>query len=327
MIPQIGLYKGEEAIVFESETLMVKIIPGWGAKIASIVFKPQSHELLWQKEGTVYQKSSYGGNYVEAECSGFDDMFPSINRCYYQDYPWAGAEIPDHGEVWSLPWKYEIDKDRVTFSVHGIRLPYTLQKTIFVKNNTICIAYSASNHSPFDMDTIWAAHPLFNASPGMEFVVPAVMNTIVNAYAGAVISEYGKLYDFPIIEDRTGGCINIAVMPEEGTTCYAKYYFAGRVTEGWCLLYDKMRNLNIGFSFPKEAVPYLGMWMHAGGMLEGHYNIAPEPATGAMDGIDLARAWGTMGELKAFGTNKWFLNISVREGEKAAGLHENGDFI
>ena len=66
--------------------------------------------------------------------SGFDEVFPSIESCYYPVEPWEGVKVPDHGEVWSLPWRYEVHEDSVDLSVHGVRFPYRLQKKIhFVK--------------------------------------------------------------------------------------------------------------------------------------------------------------------------------------------------
>jgi hypothetical protein len=92
------------------------------------------------------------------------------------------------------------------------------------------------------------------------------------------------------------------------------------------LLYDPERRLNIGLSYPARAVPYLGIWLDEGG-LAGQYNIAPEPATAAMDRLDLARMWGTSSVLEARGTLEWHLNITVESGGKAAGLTENGRLL
>jgi hypothetical protein len=78
--------------------------------------------------------------------------------------------------------------------------------------------------------------------------------------------------------------------------------------------------------YPKDRVPYLGMWVNEGGW-EGQFNIAPEPATGGMDRIDFAKMWGMNSVLKAHETLEWYLNLSVQEGKKARGMREGGEFI
>ncbi len=151
------------------------------AQGASIIYKPLSYELLWQNPGREYKKTRYGDSYLIGELSGFDEMFPTISQCRYEDYPWAGIEIPDHGEVWSIPWDYTIEKDHVTLRVEGVRFPYTLNKTIHLDGAELRIQYQAVNHSGFDFDFIWAAHPLFNTSGDMEITVPKDMTRIVNS--------------------------------------------------------------------------------------------------------------------------------------------------
>jgi hypothetical protein len=52
------------------------------------------------------------------------------------------------------------------------------------------------------------------------------------------------------------------------------------------------------------------MWVNEGGW-NGHYNVAPEPATGTMDRIDAAKLWGTNSVLPAGHSKTWWLRISV----------------
>ena len=309
-----GTYKDVNAVILENDFLKVSVLAEIGSKIASIIYKPLNYEALWQNPGKKYKKTNYGDPYPAGEFSGFDEMFPSISRCFYENPPWAGAEIPDHGEVWTIPWQYSIEKDHVALEVRGVKLPYKLSKKVSLEDNSIHIEYEAANLSDNDMDFIWAAHPLFNTSKGMEFIVPPGMNKIVNAVPGKRLADYGKAYDFPIAQLADGSKFNLAVVPEKNDFGYQKYYFLGKVTQGWCILYDPAKKLNIGMSFPKEKVPYLGMWLNEGGW-DGQYNIAPEPATAAMDSITAAKLWQTNSVLKAESEFDWYLNISFHEGK------------
>jgi len=186
--------------------------------------------------------------------------------------------------------------------------------------------YRAKNLSNFDFECLWAAHPLFNASPGMKLIVPEGMNKIVNSVAGKRLGPYGKLYDFPQAVLDDGSSFDLRRVLEKNDWGYQKYFFYGRVPEGWCILYEKGRSLNIGMAFPRDEVPYLGIWVNEGGW-EGQYNIAPEPATGGMDRVDFSKMWGMGSMLGPGKEHSWHLIITVQEGKEARSMTETGEFI
>jgi galactose mutarotase-like enzyme len=308
-------YKGEHALVLENDLLKVTLLPGWGSKIASLFFKPAQYETLWQNPAEEYRETRYGDPYDRGEASGFDEMFPTISRCFYEDPPWNGIEMPDHGEVWSIPWAHGLGGDLVRLWVNGVRFPYRLEKRVYLEDDTLHLQYRAENPSPSDLHFIWAAHPLFNASPGMEIIVPGGMNRIVNSVPSNRLGPYGRIYDFPGAGLEGGRVFDLSRIPEQHSADYQKYWFLGRVTEGWCVLHDPKRGLSIGLAWPEDSLPYLGMWVNEGGWAD-QYNIAPEPATGAMDRVDFARMWGMSSVLHAGEQREWRLTITMRQGER-----------
>ena len=64
--------------------------------------------------------------------------------------------------------------------------------------------------------------------------------------------------------------------------------------------------------FPKEEVPYLGMWLNEGSWAD-QYNIAPEPASAAMDRIDFSKMWDMGSSIGPFEKKSWHLAIEVSE--------------
>ena len=320
-----GRYKDQDAVVLDNGKLRAVILPAWGAKTISLVHTGIGVETLWQNPSPAFARSGYGEPYDKGEFAGFDEMFPTISRCFYESPPWAGVGLPDHGEVWTVPWKQTVEPDSVTLKVNGTRLPYTLKKTVSLEGERLVMRYVAANQSDFPLDFIWAAHPLFNASEGMRFIVPAGMDKIINAVPGEVLGGYGERYDFPLAKRPDGKGIRLDTVPRRNDRGYQKYYFAARVSEGWCMLRDDSKRLTIGLSYPAEKVPYLGMWLNEGG-LAGQYNIAPEPATAGMDRIDFARMWGMGSQLAPGATYEWHLVISVAEGKEPRGVTPRGEF-
>ncbi len=324
--PEMGKYKDQDAVVLENEVARAVILPQWGAKLASFVYKPTGAETLWQNPEPSYRRTSYDDAYGKAEFSGMDEMFPSISTCRYETAPWSGVEVPDHGEVWSLPWQHDIVGSSLKMRVAGLRFPYLLEKEVVLEGSCLRSRYRLSSGSDYPLDYIWAAHPLFNATEGMEFVVPSGMDRIINAVPGANLPNYGESLAFPEAEPRGCTALRLDRMPAREASCYQKYWFAERVPEGWCMLHDPGSGLTIGMAWPKDRVPFLGMWLNASGW-NGQYNIAPEPASAAMDRIDLSRLWGMGSVLKARSVQEWELSINLTSGKKPRALTQEGSFL
>lgn len=82
------------AIVLENDWVKVTLVPGFGARILSILYKPTGHEELYQ-------------NPVGAPYGYMEDAF-------YYDWLMVYGGIfptlaePEHGKAWLLPWSYEV---------------------------------------------------------------------------------------------------------------------------------------------------------------------------------------------------------------------------
>ena len=321
-----GTWKGERAVVLENDHLRAVLLPDWGAKTISLVHRPSGYETLWQNPAAAFARTGYGASYGDGEFAGFDEMFPTISRCFYESPPWAGVEVPDHGEVWTIPWEAALGDGEATFSVSGVRFPYRLDKTVYLDGDRLVARYVAFNASNAPLDFIWAAHPLFNASEGMKFIVPAAMREVINAVPGPTLGGYGMRYAFPQARRADGSVVALDRVPARNATGFQKYWFAGKAAEGWCILHDGRRSLSIGLSWPVDTVPWLGMWLNEGGY-GGQYNIAPEPATAAMDRVDFSKMWGMGSVLEPGARREWHLTITVSEGGEPREMTAGGDLV
>src|SRR5436190_9722403 len=118
-------YKNKKSIVLENDRIRAEFIPDPGGKMVSFIDKVSGYEFMVQRPGEIYRDQPFDGNYIDGECSGYDDMFPTIDACAYELDPWKGIAMADHGEVWSLPWEPAITEDSLELSVTGMRFPYT----------------------------------------------------------------------------------------------------------------------------------------------------------------------------------------------------------
>ena len=309
-------YKDQPALTIESPQLIAQFLPHIGAKLCSLLYKPLALELLVQRPGAHYRVAPYDGNYVEqGECSGLDDMFPTIDRCYYESYPWQGTPIPDHGEVWSIPWSATLQEDQVHMATYGVRFPYRLEKWIsFSSAPTLHIAYRLTNLSPYAFDFVWAAHPMFVLEEGAVLRLPAGVDRIVTVFsASGRLGRYGDEHQWPLATLADGTLRDLRQIGPKSTQDAEKYYVKGKLRAGWCELTYPQSRLTLRLEFPVEQVPYLGVLPNEGGW-QDLYNIFLEPASGPLDRLDVARLHGQHSTVQGGGTYEWHLTIGLSTG-------------
>ena len=305
-------YKDQAAVTIENGDLAAQFLTSIGAKMCSLVYKPLGLELLVQRPGEQYLLQPYDGDYVAGECSGFDDMFPSIDECFYERYPWKGVRIPDHGEVWSIPWACEAEAGRLHFSTYGVRFPYRLEKWVqLVAADTLRLDYRLTNLSGFEFAFLWAAHTMFYLEEGAELKLPAGVERIVSTLSfGDSLGRYGDELPWPAYTLPDGRKMDLRFMRPKSTGDGGKYYVKGRMPEGWCSLTYPWSGLTLTLSFPVEKVPYLGILPNEGGW-QDLYNIFLEPATASFDRIDVARLHGELSTVGPKATYEWYLDINI----------------
>jgi hypothetical protein len=305
-----SVYKNKKSIVLENTKIRAEFIPDPGGKLASLINKETGYEYLIQRKNPIYRDQPFDGVYVDGECSGYDDMFPTIDTCKYENEPWKGVDMADHGEVWSLPWEYAADDFALHMTVKGVRFPYKLEKRIYFRNeNSLRLDYTLTNISPFDFEFLWAGHLMINIIEGTKVEVPddcKQMVTILTNGNGA----FGDINDWPFLKDKYGNNYRADIARSEDVMGFEKYYFNNRLEDGWCKLkYPDGKNI-LKISFPVSTVPYLGILMNEGGW-DNLYNIIIEPCSVCYDRPDLAKKYGQVSKVAASGIYSWYNEIMI----------------
>lgn len=308
-------YKDIDAVALESSMLRAVFLPGHGAKLASLVDMKNAREFLVQAAGENYKKLEYGGKYIDAECSGFDDMFPNIDEYKYPDFPWQDTVMPDHGEVCGLPWHYEILESATCLHcwVNSVRFAYRLDKWIrFAEDNQLAITYEALNLSPYDFDFIWAGHLMLNAQEGAELLLPYPDGSQATCVfcSDHSLARAGDKLQWPQTGIADGGLAKLNVTGQfhpDGRTY--KYYFDDAVPAGWCS-YRYPDGAELTLSFDPKTVPYLGIWINEGSF-KGYHNIAFEPCTGTFDDPGQSREHGQFSVLPANSKYAFRMKIGI----------------
>jgi hypothetical protein len=309
-------YKDQPAISLESPHITAQFLPAIGAKLCSLVYKPRGFELLAQRPNLHYRVAAYDGDFVaQGECAGLDDMFPTIDKCFYEGQPWHGTPIPDHGEVWSIPWDVAVESGRLHFATYGVRFPYKLEKWLACQDDsTLHADYRVTNLSNFDFDFLWAAHPMFTLEEGANLALPDGVQRIVTVFStNNSLGGYGDEFAWPLATLPDGSRRDLRQIRPQEVRDTAKYYIKGKMPQGWCALTYPKSNLTLTLSFPVEQVPYLAILSNEGGW-QDMYDIFLEPATASFDRPDVARLRNESSTVKARATYEWSLDIALAEG-------------
>jgi len=197
-------YKNKESIILENRQIRAEFIPEPGGKMVSLINKITGYEFLVQRPSSIYRDQPFDGLYIDGECSGYDDMFPTIDECDYKNDPWKGIKMADHGEVWSLPWDYEITNNSLKLNVNGVRFPYDLEKTIyFTAENSLRLDYVLTNNSNYDFEFLWAGHFMFNLEVGTRVRAPGDCNEIITILTNTD-RKPGDISDWPYLTNKDG---------------------------------------------------------------------------------------------------------------------------
>lgn len=157
------------SLVLQNECLRVRVIPQLGCKIVEIYDLENDHEWLWSDKSRPIKAAKFGDQYDLYDISGFDECFPNIGIS--QDPKNIGVTLPDHGEIWSLPWDVTQEENGVSATVLGKLFDYRFSRKLSLKSNKLVFEYSVSNIGNSELTYMWSAHPLFAIDENMKIEI------------------------------------------------------------------------------------------------------------------------------------------------------------
>jgi hypothetical protein len=312
----ITQFDGTHAFRLEDEQSSLVVLPEIGGKIASLRSKTTGTEFLWQDPTRPYRRPVYADEFGKYDASGFDECFPTIAPAPYPDGPWKGISVPDHGELWCTPWQCEpVHDNGLYLHTNGVRFPYHFEKWIeLAGNGCFTLRYRVTNLSVFPFKSIWSAHPLFRAEPGMRVLLPGtprmrLTHTIGARIGGGILHEY----TWPWLASPAGDPLDYSLIGTPDLNANDKIY-ADTPAEGWCALWNPRTGDYVGFTLRAEEVPFIGVCINHGGWpfcgAKGYW-VAIEPCTGWPDRLDDATRAGEYGIVAASTSVEWSLGLRL----------------
>ena len=303
---------GFPAVALRSEEIEVVVVPSLAGKLTNLR-RLRGREWLWRNDQIPFSTPRPGASYVEtADSGGWDECFPTVGPC-----PMPGAPeilLPDHGELWTLPWESRVydfaGGTAVTGTARGELLPYDFHREVILDRDAPIVRFHYRlrhlGDAPFPW--IWSAHPLFNVQPGTTLTLPSVHQVRVDAAHGR-----------PAVKGDT-----VAWPPDGGASFifpdgdpWAMKLFGDIGPSGRAILTDPREGEQLEMVIPAEQVPQIGIWINCHGWApEGkrpYYNLALEPCIGAPDRLDEAvGSWKSAQLLNPGETREWGFELWLR---------------
>jgi galactose mutarotase-like enzyme len=321
---------GMPAVRLQSADLEIELVPELGAKMVSLRHLSSGRQWLWRDPHRAFRPASYGDDFASYDLSGFDECFPTIGGCYYPDAPFTGVFVPDHGEVWSLPWELELTSLGARLQTRGVRFPYVFEKRIDLLDGArMRIVYQLTNPSSAAFKCFWSAHPLFAVEPGMQVLLPGQPRLSQELMLGgnrlrrdAFLSELR----WPLVTGEDDREHDLRELPATKGPVIDKV-FAGPLEMGWCAIWSPGSGDYVGFSFDPAHVSRVGVCVTLGmnPADEGAWGwVALEPGTGSTDRLDISILRGQYQLLSGKQTMGWELTLAAGRTTSFRGLSLDG---
>lgn len=303
------VYKGLDGIKLENDYISLVLLPQLGAKIASLIYKPQNFEVLAQPALNKYIPAEYGDSFAKYDTSGIDDMYPTIDECMYP-YEGYNEKMPDHGELWSIPWMVEIYDDEIVCRVQGVRFKYEFERRIKLDKNIIRLNYKVKNVGNSPLYGLWAFHGLVACDEESRILIDE--ESIMNVHKSGFYGDVGNIHLFPETFDVEGKKVRVDRIGPKTLEKTEKFYVNGEVKKGEASLTLNRNKLLYKLLFPKDKIPYLGVWINEGGF-KGEYNCALEPSNAFYDSVEIAKKYGKIKPLEIEEEQNWYIDIVLEE--------------
>jgi len=311
-------YLGLDSVVIENNLLRIRVVPELGCKIVEIYDLENDHEWLWRDKSRPIKLAKYGDAYDRYDISGFDECFPNIGISKYPEND--EVELPDHGEIWSLPWKVTDFAANFSASVIGKLFNYRFTRKISLEGRKITLSYSVSNDGDSEFKYMWSAHPLFKIDEGMQIEISGNPKMLKEFGFGGRIGDDGEAWYGGHLSEHTwskvvGSDGNLNDMSE---VSLAKILTDKVVLDAPIDGVVKLKKLKSGraltMKFAPSEVPFLGICYNFGAWpLTGEPAtwVALEPTTGRTDRLDECMKLGSANILKAKESKTWQIELEI----------------
>lgn len=292
-------FKDRPAVCIQNSQVKATFLPLDGAKMVSLIRLKDGKELLAVKPNKNYKVLTFDGDYVSSECSGFDDMFPTVDPYTPTVGAFKGITYPDHGETSRIPYDLKTTGGEIILFANSKLFDITYEKRVFINNDVLTVNYAITNNGENDFPFLWAGHIMLDGRNVSKTITPFDNNApteIMFAPSGVDTTKLAK--------DRLTGFI------AKSGSAY-KFYYTDKMSKG-VFGVEYLDGEKLIFEVDENKLPYLGMWLN-NGEFQDIYTITPEPCSVPYDRPDRAEQKGITSIIKSHSTFQFDFKIYIKE--------------
>lgn len=282
-------------IRLEAEGIVLTMMPERGGKITSLVDIDRGREWLEQSADVLVGPADVERSFDEGDMSGWDEMMPTISACRY---PGVALELPDHGELWRVPWEVtRQSSSSVSTRVQGHVLPYLFERTVTLDARRVRVEYQVSTSSDDELTFLWAAHPLFALQTGTRVVLESGTSSVEQLHEDGTRT--------PVTWPGSGVVIADVVGAGQG-----QKFFARALNESVGVSLIDLDGAQLTLNWQRSQIPWTGLWLD-NCSLSRRPVAAIEPTGAPDDSLEASSLAGESWTVSPGLAKHWSIELSV----------------
>lgn len=278
--------------------VQVDVLPELGGKIWNLWDLTKGVQWVWHNPSAALDAVSPGANYDDHWAGGWEELFPN-------DAPgvFLGRDLPDHGEWWSRPWRWEtVDSEpsraSLVLRLDGPTSGAACEKTITLHAGKaeVTVRYRIANRLAETLRFLFKQHLALAVTPGHRLELPGGTATPVDLGFSTRIGGAAP-FRWPFAEDREGRQVDLSRLSDPAER-HREFVYVRDLPEGWCGVRDMRTGASLRLSFPLEVFPFTWLFMTFGGW-RGLYTVVLEPCTNMPKDLATAAQLGQCASLAA----------------------------
>jgi galactose mutarotase-like enzyme len=290
-----------------SPSTEIRVAPELGAKIVSLKSLVTGREWMWRPPGPFRLfRNELGDPFERSTLVGADECLPTVAPC-----TWGGRELPDHGEVWSIPWsvdRHALDQGHIKTTVATPVSPFVLQRTVRLEENEVRLDYRLKNISRRPEPFLWAFHPLLRMVEGDRIALPEDVRSVrVESVDGLQGMPHGSTRPWPEPLPE----VNLSLMDFGPYDPACAKLFVASPSVACASIVNSHTSDSLVLRIDVQQNPALGIWITRGGWY-GYEHAALEPTNVASDSLAEVAAKATSAlVLPPEGERAWTIRLCL----------------
>jgi hypothetical protein len=272
-------YNGVPAVIMDNGLIRAVLLPELGGKLWQLTYLPRSRDLLWQHPRLKARPVPFNSVYDDVFFGGWDELFPN-------DMPEevAGEPLPDHGELWTLPWECAVEEASPSqATVHlWVETPITacrMDRWVTLREGELRLRFlhRLANQGGGDVPYLWKLHAAVRLEEG-SLIELGARAMYVEDFGSPRNGRTGAGYTWPHLTGEDGTVHDMRqTLPASARV--SEFQYGTELERGWCAIRHPAGEVGLGIAF--DPAVFRSCWTFAsyGGWRNLHVLVL-EPCTG-----------------------------------------------